>query len=437
VKTLFVTPMLASSGEAVTVLHVAEDLSRRGGEVSFLSSGFTGAIISVSFPGRVRLLTEDGAQNRRTWDCALEEFDPNAVVFAEYPHLHFSSGISPFDAIDEWVCRLDDLHCRLFTLDHVGYCQGSEEVFFGPPHLSAQFERLPSIPESMEVLLPCPLHEPGTVRGRRGYPFQALPDLRGPVPDEQVAVRKRLLGDAQGYLIFHSAPSWAVRFAKAYRLPYYRYLPAILEWYLAGLDRPVTVISVNGGSLLKGGSDRVRFVNLPSLPVPEFERAMLSADLVIGESMISSALAKAVAGGVPAAVLINSFTLSDALAAAGNGIRSLLLRMESERPGCVFPHQVFPIWPAASLESLSLFRENSVVGCFLAIELYGGQRTREALHRLLADEAFRGALRGRQADYNRRVDEIPSGAEELWRLASDVEAGVVDAPWGSPEGTVR
>lgn len=177
-------------------------------------------------------------------------------------------------------------------------------------------------------------------------------------------------------------------------------------------------------------------MNLPSLPVPEFERAMLSADLVIGESMISSALAKAVAGGVPAAVLINSFTLSEALAVADNGIRSVLLRMESERPGCVFPHQVFPIWPAATLERLSLFRENSVMGCFLPIELYGGQTTRETLHRLLADERFRSALRERQGVYNRRVAAIPSGADELWRLASEVEAGVAGSPEVNPAETV-
>ncbi|MGQ0569630.1 MAG: DUF6365 family protein, partial [Armatimonadota bacterium] len=288
-KVLFVTPSETGSGEAITAAHIADNLTQRGNKVRFLASAHTARFLRGQSVDSVGMLTRDAEQNRRLWDHALRGFRPDVVVFADYPLLFFSTGTPPL-ADERWVLSLETLQTALVTLDHLGYAQRPTSLPFGPAHLGLHYETLPALPAAMRILLPCPVQEPSEVPGRKGAPFRpwALP-LR--LSDHlRWEIRRRYVS-RDDFLIVHSVPAWAWRLADAARLPYYTFLPRLLEHYLADLPRSVTVISVNNGRLLPAPEHpRVRILNLEPLPREEYEALMLVADLFITENMVSVSL---------------------------------------------------------------------------------------------------------------------------------------------------
>jgi hypothetical protein len=395
-RILFVTPSEVSSGEAVTVRHMALTLAAAGCDLRFLASAFTARLLADSFPGSVEQLGGDLGQNRRRWDEVVEGFAPEAVVFADYPFLFFENGTAPL-ADRGWVSGLERSRTALVTLDHLGYAQGPSTVFFGPPHLSLHSATFPELPEGMEVLLPCPCHDPSTLEGRRGVPFRywASPGSR-----------PRKAGD--GLLVLHATPQWSWRLAEQFGLPYYRLLPSLLGRYLGDLDVPVTVVSVNNGALLPPSAHPdVRVVNLGPLPAPQYEELLLSCDLLLTENGVSVTMGKAVCAGVPCALLRNSFRLAELLERAAGWVRDVVLEMEAARLGSVFPYEVFPIWSREDVPLAGL-----LPGC-AALEVFGGESTRHQLHRLLFDEEHRAARRAEQQAYADRVAALPAPDEAL------------------------
>ncbi|MFL5383826.1 MAG: DUF6365 family protein [Longimicrobiaceae bacterium] len=411
-KAVFVVPSEISSGEAVTALHMAEAIAARGGRVRFLASPFAAACFRPRFPGRVTLLTNDREENRRRWTRLLRG-RPDAVVFADYPLLFFSSGTPPL-ADASWAAGLDRLDAALLTLDHLGYAQRPRLLFFGPPHLSLHFERTPPLPPRMEVLLPCPVQAPAAVPGRRGEPFRywELPLAVGEA--ERRRVRSRYLDDDRELLVFHSAPTWARLHAERFGLPYYALLPRILEHYLAGAPRRVTVVSVNGDAPPAASAGRgVRVVGVGRLPKDEYEALLLSADLMLTENAVSVTLGKAVCGLVPCAHLRNSWGLGELSARAEEPLRALVQESERARPGSVFPFEAFPIWRREDVEELGVFEGNGLAGCVPGVELFGGEATRAALHALLHDPAEREAVRARQRAYVDTLRALPGAYEAV------------------------
>lgn len=412
-RALLVTPVEVGSGETITALHLAEAIVRCGGDVCFLASAFAAELIPDQFTSAIRPLGSDAAENRRSWSAALGEFRPDVVVFADYPLLFFSSGVSPL-ADDEWVRSLGGVDAHLVTLDHTGFAQRPLGLFFGPPHLSFHYESLPPLPEGMEILLPCPMHEPGPVAGRRGRPFRSW-DVPLEIPARSRATtRERYLEGGDGYLVFHASARWAWETADAFELPYYRYLPALLERLFAPAPKPVRVVSVNNGRLLSApAGGKLTMANLRSMPRRAFEELLLSSDLMLTENRISITIGKAVSGFVPAAALVNGRRYRELLRSVDPETRALLFDMESERPGAVYPYEIFPSGMGAELERLGLYRDNSLTAAFRTLELYDVDRTGGELVRLLADEEARAALRHRQRDYVERLAKLEDGEEAL------------------------
>jgi hypothetical protein len=279
-------------------------------------------------------------------------------------------------------------------------------VFYGPPHLGI-VEPIQQPPSRVHVLLPCPVQEPGAVPGRRGVPFGYwLP----PALDAQTKrqVRQKYAGD--GWLVFHSVPTWAWEWARRFEHPYYDHLSELLAYYFA--DLPVTVVSVNNGKLL-APSEKVRIINLASLPKEEYEALILASDLMLTENAISVSLGKAVCGGVPGAVLKNSRFAKEVLASADPPLASIVEAMESRQAGAVYPHEVFPIWGRRQVEKLGVFRDSSYPDCVTLVEIFGGSASREKLHRLLLDRETRQAMIARQEAYAGRVAALPPVEEVM------------------------
>lgn len=420
-KALLVTPVEQGAGETITSLHVAQNLADRGHGVLFLASPFASRFVSKHFPHQVVELGKDSGRNRETWETALQEFHPDVVVFADYPLMFFPMGVSPLVREPGWIESLDEVDACLVTLDHFGFAQRERGFYFGPAHLTClQYQRFPRIPERMQILLPCPMHEPGPVAGRRGHPFRYW-DLPLGVPDGgRQHIRRQYLERENDILVFHSVPNWAWQATEALGLTFYRFLPQILDLYFGSLPRPVTIVSVNNGRLLEASPGlRVRLANLGPIPTAEFETLLFGSDLVITENKVSISMGKAVCGLQPCAALTNSYGILELMDRLGGRLREVVLGMENARPGTVYPYEVFPSGMKELLDDIGLYRDNSLLRAFCELEIFGGTDTATALGRLLTDPAARQDLQEQQQKYVDKLCDLGDSCQVLCRVVEE------------------
>jgi hypothetical protein len=416
-RVLFVTPSEVSSGEAVTALHMGEDLAAKGWSVRFLSSRFTGDFLAPRLGDRVTVLGRDLAENRRCWEGVLDDFQPGNVVFADYPLLSFAGAAAPLWDSD-WEEALPGAETALFTLDHLGYAQRPGLVFFGPPHETIGVQRIQPLPPGIRILLPCPLHDPEH-SPLRGHPFR-LPGLNGAANPNGADARERRLRSGDELLVLHFVSHWACDAARLIESPYYSLFPEWLVRHLSGAGRPVTVISVNNGALLPElESDGVRIVNARPMPPTDFEALLAAADLVLTENRISVSLARAISMLRPAAVLRNTRSVLDISRQGPAEAAVFAEHMERARIGSVFPFEVFPIWSRADLELLGIFNETRLGGAFDEIEFFGGEASARQLHQLLTDPSARARMREAQLSYLRRLESLPSCSQVFSPAAAD------------------
>jgi Family of unknown function (DUF6365) len=409
---LFITPSESGTGEAMTARYMAERLQAGGHGVFFLASALTANLLGTIFHERVTTLTADRARNRLLWDAALGAVHPDVIVFADYPLLFLSSGATPL-ASSEWIDALIRVPARLVTLDHLGYAQGPRIVYFGPPHLGLHAETFPAMPPTLEILLPCPIQEPGAVANRHGVAVRYWDLPLELDAGRRRTARRRYLESEDEYLIVHVTPGWAVRMATSLGLPYYNMLSILLERYLADLQRPATIVSVNDGGLLaERCTPALRIVNAAPMPPASFDDLLLAADLVVTDNKVSVSLAKAACAMIPAVVLRNSYSLGHLMTSAEPGIVEVIQAMERERAGSVFPHEVFPIWSPSDVDELGLFSANTYADAIVCVELFGGDATRRELVALLTDDSRRRSLASRQHAYASSIARLPA-AEDL------------------------
>ncbi len=237
--------------------------------------------------------------------------------------------------------------------------------------------------------------------------------------ERRAATRRRWLnGAASALLVFHFVPNWAAQHAGKLGLPFYDFLPQLLELYLAPLGGRVRIVSVNNGSLLRAAGPTLRIENLASVSKEEFEALLFSADLVLTENGLSISVGKAVCGRQVAAVLRNSFTLSALMADADPAVQQVLARMEAQMLGSVYPYEAFPTVTPRDLAAIGLYAGNSLAQAFARLEVFGGSHTAAALEQLLTDDRARSDLIERQQGYIDRLAGLEDVADTVGRLAT-------------------
>jgi hypothetical protein len=409
-RILFVAPHPFSSGEAMTALHSAAQAVRRGASVRFFASPRSAQVLARQFPGLVTEMTTDGLTNRGLVAALVAEFRPEAIVFCDYALLPSSAGGLPLvhDAGDEgdaWIDWLDDLDAELFTFDHMGLEQpGSTGRRAG-----SSLRR----PARMRVLLPCPMHEPSPLPGRRGVPVRCWTPRRLD-ERERAAARGPFAPPSSGYLVIHAVSSWAWEVARARRSPYYDLLPSLLESYFADFPGPVTIVSINNGSLLRDAPERkIRIVNLSPLAVDEHERLLASADLVLTENCFSSTLAKAVCFGVPGVAWQNRFDGSTLRDCVGDDAPPALAEVLGRAPASIEPWLVFPLLSMDWQRYLRVLDDNTIGRAFLRLEIFGGPATSEALRGLLVESPVRRSMEEDGRRYARSMGHLPDFHDAL------------------------
>jgi hypothetical protein len=408
---LFVTPSQVSVGESITSLQMAERLSEEGHGIHFLASQFTGDFIRGRLRAAVTDLGPELRANQDIWVKTLRHFRPTSIIFADYPLLTFDSGAAPL-LDDVWERGLSECESQLFTLDHLGYAQKPRLVFFGPPQKTIGIQRIPKMPPHIGILLPCPLHDPETtkLKGRTFRYSQADTNRHSANSTEW---RRRIQDDRQ-VLILHLASGWACRAAELLNHPYYLKLPRLLSYYLNGLGRPVTVLSVNSGEKLpEGVHGNVRVINAEPMEPARLERLLLTSDLILTENRISVSLGQAISSLRPCAVLKNSHGIQEIMKSASKFLTLLAQEMERAQLGSIFPFEVFPIWSRADLQELDIFDESCLKQAFAALEIFGGEETKSQLQALLIDGSAREKMRAAQEAYLQRIESLPTPSQVL------------------------
>jgi hypothetical protein len=412
VRILFVTPNASGSGEAITAARMAQPLARRGHDVRFFAHPFVLPFLAALPANLIAPFAEDAVETAARWQRLLQEFRPHAAVFADYPLLLLSPNGRAILEPRNWDL-LDDLDATLVTLDHLGLSQGPFTLPFGPPHLELVPQEFPAPPARMKILLPCPIQSPAPNARMRGDRFRYWQVPLAIGAEARQAVRNRFLRSRDEAIVFHSIPSWALEFCRRHSLPNHAYWTRIFASLFRDPPRPVTIVSVNNGSLL-GASPvpGVRAINVGSLTPEEYDQLLLSSDLMLSDNGISVSLGKAVCGLVPCVALRNSDRLLRIVERGGDAA-AIALDMEHERAGSVFPFEVFPIWSRADVETLGVFAGNSLVDCVVTCELFGGDASRQTIRELLEDDDRRRQLQSRQASYIDAVGRLPTAHEAL------------------------
>lgn len=412
-RVLFVDPVLDGSGEIITTLHMGRDVQRAGSEAHYLGTPLAQTLLNEEFGARVRPLGSDPGENLKQWNSALREVRPDAIVFADLPFFWLEQGTVQLGSPDALVESLETVDVPVFTLDHFGMTQRACTLFFGPPHLVQTPNQIPEMPKHVHRLLPCPMHEPSEIPGRQGQPFRYWDVPLTRPAGERERTRAEWLDDPNGLLVLLPIPGWAVRVAATIDHPYHRLLPEFLTYYLEGLDRPVTIVVVNGQHLPQCDSESIRIVPVATMPVERFEALMFAADLLLTDNGLSIAMGKAVCGLQPCANLRNSGRFPELASHLAGTMRELMWKMERAKLGSIFPYEVFPGGTREELQMLGWFRHQGITDACATVELFGGEQTRDALRALLLDPASRSDLVTQQRAYVDRLTALPTAYEVL------------------------
>jgi Family of unknown function (DUF6365) len=415
---LFVTPNTAGSGEAITALHMGVDLAGSGHSVHYFADPFTARFLRGIFPDSITEAPDQPQQLQVCWTQVLSARRPACVIFADYPLLNLSRRWRPL--LDTgWREALARVGGQVVTLDHLGLAQGPLRLSFGPPQFELALEHIPAVPEEIKILLPCPLQSPAPDGSRRGIRFRCWRVPLWISENRREAIRRSYLDRGGDLLVVHTVSSWAMAFCRRHGLPNYRYFHRTIGQMLGSIDRGITLVSINGGSLLQASSSpAVRIVNVGQLAPAQYDELILASDLVISDNRLSVTLGKAACGFVACAAFRNSYRLLELVDRASPAVVDLVLEIDRERPGAVFPFEVFPIWSRADVDALGVLRDNALARCVALLELFGGEQTISELRQLLTDPASRDAQRNHQRTYVDALAALPAAEDALMQVLS-------------------
>lgn len=413
-RLLCIAPCAISTGEALTALATAQRIVSQGGSCTAALLPSLAGIAAV-FPGQVTDLTFDPLLNESLIANLEDEFQPDIVLLADAPNLDFSNSVAPFP--DYWLAtKVERSLCPWVTFDHLGYAQAAVLMPFGPPHRCLFSNQIREIPSGMSILIPCPMGPPLVDPELQGEPIRVCDVSSGVDHLRKEKARERLGFSSNSYHILHVVPRWSGYIADLLGLPYYRFLSRILVKHLEGIGKPVQLLSLNHGSLLETmETNDISIVNLPSVKSGRFEDLLAAADLLITENGISSTIGKAICLGTPVATLKNSFGPLVAVERASPSLRSVLLSMEAQCSGAIFPFVVYPIWAENDIQRLKLPKTFSRFCPYDAIEIYSDTAS-DAFRRLLNCSFVKDYLEPRITTYLSQVQLVQPVEDALAAL---------------------
>lgn len=403
-KITLVLPVRNGSGEIITAIHMADQLTRGEHVVSFISSPFGETFVRKSGAWQVTCLGEDEAINGELFRSHIKEFVPDLIIFCDF-HLLFSAGASVplppklvFEEMESWSVTLA-------TLDHFGYGRNAKLFFSGPPHFGFGIVSLPDLPKGMHRFLPCPMHDHLSAKNGDGHAFRYwdLPLKIDPEASES-ATRPYRRSDGE-LVVFHLVPNWVCGAVSMLGLSFYRHVGKLYSYYFNKLDRPVTILSLNNGHLLPCMDGAVRLFNLPPTDKDAFENFLQGSDLICTENRMSISISKAACYQKPSIVFRNSWSFAEVSANCEPEIQEIALDMEHDRIGTIFPYDVYPCMRPQDSEQMGVIQSSYFRSCFEDLEIFGGLATADRICKLL--NTYSQQQGKAQLEYVKSVQALP------------------------------
>ena len=98
------------------------------------------------------------------------------------------------------------------------------------------------------------------------------------------------------------------------------------------------------------------------MPPDDFEVLIAASDLMLSDNAISASLGKAVCLGRACAVLVNSSSITELYERRDEPGARWAAEIEAERPGAIFPWDVFPIWNYDDVDRLGFGKLRTLSG---------------------------------------------------------------------------
>jgi len=386
---LFVAAVAAPFGEVVCGRRLALAAHAAGHRVAFLHTSQVAPVFDgAPFPRGVidDVLPTLGAALRdavrtRGFDVVvLVDALATFGVFGAAMRALIASCGTKVVALDLWSCHETSLSCDMGDIT----------------------TRLDPVIVELPSLRPAPVARPEAPGAYRG-----LPDLAPLSAEDRVHTRASLGIGAHERVIFTATGAWQAA-SKYPRQPSMHRLaegwPSALGLVLRRLG-PVRVLHVGPTPLPLGDG----YVHVPQVPPAEFHRLLGASDVTIGNNVMATSIASALALDIPSVVIGNSrpcTSLTDASELAPD-VRAWLTPM--------LPLGTFAVLPLGLHDFVApVLGDNPFIDAIDRCELLDPDATARRVTALLDGDPAKRAAR---ASYRARIATLPSGLDRLVQLA--------------------
>ena len=393
-RVLFLAPSRLSRGDASIAADLARSLPRSRFQVGFVAAEqAVSQLHDLGLP-TLPLTGATPGENLAILDRIVRGFDPQCLVLADAFAVDHSRGWSGLT-----VEGLRERYGRpIASLDRLGWQAADYTVDLYGGHRV----RFPRLLDGCDLLIrPGPPHPIGA-----GPPGVAVAALRpGGLRDGSLRPSGAVPDDDRPTVFLVNSP-WEYR-NRLRSLPVAQLidaLPRIVHGHLAALGRPLRVTHVGPRPWHFPPAEQIEYQHFSRMPYAMFQARLAAADLFLTTNALSTTLAQAVLGEVPALVLDNHERV-------GRDEMPGWLTAAAPLLQTVYPFRVAPLgWHDVLAPLLS---GNPYSRCFTTAGLLDRPAVLRALAELLDDPPTRAGLRQRQQDYRERLAELPAVGEAL------------------------
>ena len=418
-RLLFLALSQHGYGETVIGMSLARQLIPLGVESRFVVEATAEPVISRGGFGYTVLSESMGPLAGQALDDVVAEFKPDALVLADY--LIFSRAMRTVFLLDPWY--IDRYRLPVLPIDIWGLDGRALEMDFGGQE-TIQLD--PRIRQLTGHLRPVPLTHPQPAEDGRIFPFR-LSDAESRVTRRTRAHLHTTLGIPRGHRLAlitfagwqHSPdPRYDERFHRIARR-----VPELLAHYLRALPATTHFMVIGGMPDVFRTLPADRLITLPACMPQRFAVLTGAADLFISLNAASTAVAEAILADIPAVVLSNRFTVTEAGPGTGDAPEALeglekisdSVRTWLAGTGPLYPFRIWPLGYHRFLEPL--LAGNPYADTLATAELLDEDGVMTVLEASLYDRATRDSYARARAGYHRTVAALPGTCETFTRAA--------------------
>ena len=384
---MFLAPALAPFGEAVCGRQLALAAHAAGHRVTFLHTSsvapvfegvpFARGVIDDVLP-TLGVALRDAVRARGVDVIVLVDALSTYGVLGSSMRASLEGCGAKVIALDLWSCHESDLVCDMGEIT----------------------TKLDPLLVELPALRPAPNARPDAPGA-----YRALPPVTPVTAEARRSTRARLGIGEHERVVFTATGAWQAARKYPPASSMYRIAtawPAALSLVLRRLD-DVRVVHVGPEPLPLGD----RYQHVPRVPPAEFERLLGASDVSVGNNVMATSIATALALDVPHVVIENSRFVATSAEATTSELRAWLAPVAP-----LYPFAVLPLGLRSFVAPM--LANNPFTIAIDRCDLLDPEATAARMSALLEGDATMSTAR---ANYRERIAALPSGLEQLIALA--------------------